>query len=50
MHPKHIPQGIFSDVIMMLFNQRMKGRDEGDNEMVKGIKLSLNGYLYGINN
>ena len=50
LHPLHIPKDIFLDVIKMLYDQRMKGKDEGDFETVDGIKLALNGYLYGNSN
>jgi len=50
LHPKHIPQGIFGGVIKQLYDLRMTARDKGDDEMVKAIKLALNGYLYGNSN
>ena len=50
MHPNHIPKDIFGGVIKMLYDQRMRAKAEGDNETVKSIKLSLNGYLYGNSN
>jgi len=49
-HPAHIPIDVFMRVIHILYQQRMKGRDEGDEDMVKGIKLALNGALYGKSN
>ncbi len=49
-HPDHIPKDIFIAVILMLYNQRMNAREKGDKQMVKSIKLSLNGYLYGNSN
>ncbi len=49
-HPAHLPQEIFVAVILMLYEQRMAGRQVGDKEVVKAIKLALNGYLYGSSN
>jgi hypothetical protein len=49
-HPEHIPVEIFMDVIEMLYNQRMKGKEIGDMEIVKSIKAALNGALYGKSN
>lgn len=50
LHPEHIPVNIFMNVIISLYNQRMKARDEGDFETVKANKLALNGALYGKSN
>lgn len=49
-HPEHFPQDVFVNVIDILYQQRMAGRDIGDNEVVKAIKLALNGALYGKSN
>jgi hypothetical protein len=49
-HPAHFPKDIFIAVIDMLYQQRMQGKLDGDNEIVKAIKLALNGALYGKSN
>ena len=49
-HPAHFPKDIFIQVIDMLYEQRMQGKKDGDNEIVKAIKLALNGALYGKSN
>ncbi len=49
-HPAHIPKAIFIKIILMLYDQRMLAKSKNDNEMVKSIKLALNGYLYGNSN
>ena len=49
-HPAHFPKDIFIQVIDMLYQQRMQGKKDGDNEIVKAIKLALNGALYGKSN
>ena len=50
LHPEHIPVDIFVGVIEMLYNQRMNAKTSGDKQMVKAIKLALNGALYGKSN
>ena len=50
LHPKHIDVDVFVKTIDMLYGQRMKAKDEGDDETVAGIKLALNGALYGKSN
>lgn len=49
-HPEHIPVEIFVAMIVTLYNQRMQGKSDGDNEIVSAIKLALNGALYGKSN
>lgn len=49
-HPEHIPVEIFVEMIVTLYNQRMKGKADGDDEIVSAIKLALNGALYGKSN
>jgi len=50
LHPQHIPVEIFTQVIGKLYKQRMLAKEDGDIEMVKAIKLALNGALYGKSN
>lgn len=50
LHPAHFPVDIFVDVINILYQQRMEGAINGDSEVVKAIKLALNGALYGKSN
>jgi len=50
LHPQHIPVDIFVEVIGKLYEQRMGAKASGDKEMVKAIKLALNGALYGKSN
>ena len=50
LHPAHFPVDIFVDVINILYKQRMEGAIIGDSEVVKAIKLALNGALYGKSN
>ena len=49
-HPNHFPKDIFIAIIDMLYEQRMQGKLDNDNEIVKAIKLALNGALYGKSN
>lgn len=50
LHPAHIPVDVFVATIDKMYNQRMRARDTGDNQMVAAIKLALNGALYGKSN
>ena len=49
-HPAHFPKDIFVGIVDMLYQQRMQGKKDGDMEIVKAIKLALNGALYGKSN
>tara|TARA_R110002096_G_scaffold126982_4_gene274390 strand:- start:4179 stop:6128 length:1950 start_codon:yes stop_codon:yes gene_type:complete len=48
--PAHFPKDIFVEIVDMLYQQRMQGKEDGDMEIVKAIKLALNGALYGKSN
>jgi len=47
--PKHLSKK-FCDVGLKLYNERMEAKKIGDNEAVAGIKLALNGALFGKSN
>ena len=49
-HPAHIPKDLFVSVIEELYKERMQAKENNDDEMVKAIKLALNGALYGKSN
>jgi hypothetical protein len=49
-HPAHFPKQVFIEIVDMLYQQRMQGKLDGDMEIVKAIKLALNGALYGKSN
>lgn len=48
--PAHFPKEMFVEIVDMLYQQRMKGKKDGDMQIVKAIKLALNGALYGKSN
>jgi hypothetical protein len=47
--PKHLSEK-FCDVGLGLYNKRMVAKKEGDNQAVAGIKLALNGAMFGKSN